>query len=46
MLAAEVPHRDEAIIKQVVADLKACPWRTPLGDFCARGAWTVLDGME
>lgn len=43
MLAAEVSHREHAIIEQVIDDLKAGPLaHAPSGVFTANAAWTVL----
>ena len=42
MLAAEVTHRDHAIVEQVIADLKdSALAHLPSGHFAANGAWLV-----
>jgi hypothetical protein len=43
MLAAEITHRQHAIVEQVNADLKAGPLaHLPSGSFAANSAWLVL----
>src|SRR3954451_1134647 len=46
MLAAEAPHRDHAIVEQVIAELNAGPLaHLPSGTFTANAAWLALVAM-